>query len=675
MIRNSENNEILIKKLILQVKVKLFFAVILIMILISSNVYSYDKSRTRVGIHLGAQYNMIGIGFGKFYGVGATKESSMLDADDGYLSFVKKNSIDGTSITPSFGIFAEYESNSWWGLMLRAYYNNLSGEVSDITYEPNTKFDMSMNYFTFSPSLKIKPESFGDFFTYIGPSFSLNSKGEYDLLTNGQLNNGGSSFAGAYKVPRLNSFVFGLTLGIGLDWKTKMMIANRPFYMSPYFETSYFVNQKSSSNIGASQNTLTDNWATFVVKFGIDAKIGIDEKKEDIIVVKPMQEVDFTTPDQGIRRIKVNEYFPTLPYIFFDKNSASIPERYVQLSKNKANDFKESSLQDMMDGSLSQDEQKKKLQNVYYNILNIVGDRLRNTKNISLKLIGSAPNEKDGEQMAINIKNYLVENFNVEANRISIEGRDLPRIPSGNSSTTSEFKPLVDEENRRVEFVPSSVEFLKPVLVNRQEEMPFDNDFTLNTLDNIKVITWQLLISGEGKNFNFGPYSDTEIRIPASKVLGNRSSGQYNAELVVRTEDGRTLTHTKNFVLNREDDIIDKAIVKYQMLFNYAQTDAIRNSETFLRNELSPKLFSSENIMVTGYTDNIGRNENNLKLSKDRAREAKSIIADELRKQSLKVPVSYVGYGNDPSKTIFENKFPEGRFYNRVVSIEAIPAK
>ena len=80
-------------------------------------------------------------------------------------------------------------------------------------------------------------------------------------------------------------------------------------------------------------------------------------------------------------------------------------------------------------------------------------------------------------------------------------------------------------------------------------------------------------------------------------------------------------------------------------------------------------------VIIQGHADIIGNDAYNLKLSQARANDVKTILENALAKSGrtdVKFEVS--GYGEDPSHSPFNNKYPEERFYNRTVIIDIFNA-
>ena len=128
---------------------------------------------------------------------------------------------------------------------------------------------------------------------------------------------------------------------------------------------------------------------------------------------------------------------------------------------------------------------------VYHQILNIMGDRMRNNPSSSIALTGSSDNNpKEGKLMAENIKQYLVGRYGIDPSRISVEGKDKPAIPSEQPGATKELA-LLREGDRRVDITTNSPElmlqvggsptsFLKPVQIKAVQADPMDSHVVLD---------------------------------------------------------------------------------------------------------------------------------------------------------------------------------------------------
>jgi len=177
-------------------------------------------------------------------------------------------------------------------------------------------------------------------------------------------------------------------------------------------------------------------------------------------VVVPVRDVTFSVRAPKYIPIKrqVSETLPLRNYVFFDEGSSQIPNRYVMLSKDQASSFREVQLQSVQTESMT--GRSARQMNVYHNILNITGDRMRSNPGSSISLSGaSLKGPKEGKEFAEAIKYYLVDKFGIDANRITTDGRTKPLIPSEQPGGKKELT-LLREGDRRVDIVSSSPELM-----------------------------------------------------------------------------------------------------------------------------------------------------------------------------------------------------------------------
>jgi outer membrane protein OmpA-like peptidoglycan-associated protein len=96
------------------------------------------------------------------------------------------------------------------------------------------------------------------------------------------------------------------------------------------------------------------------------------------------------------------EYKPILNKIFFEQGASKLPERYKTRNKNQATNY------NMSDNTLE----------IYYDVLNIIGERMNNNKTYTLNIEGCNDNysaaEKNNMELssarATTIRNYLHNN-------------------------------------------------------------------------------------------------------------------------------------------------------------------------------------------------------------------------------------------------------------------------
>lgn len=411
---------------------------------------------------------------------------------------------------------------------------------------------------------------------------------------------------------------------------------------------------------------------------------GDDIYSVDIAEVLEDPEVVFTVdaPQNIPVERRVRETFPLRNYVFFNSGSAEIPDRYVLLRKDQVKDFKESQLEVFTPKTPS--GRSVRQMNVYYNVLNILGDRMGENPSSAVTLVGSSgKGPADGKVMAESVKQYLMDVFEIDASRISTEGREKPKIPSEQPGGILELK-LLGEEDQRVSIESSSpallMEFqsgpdasLKPVEIVTVQEVPLNNSVTFNVEGAEEAFSfWSLELKDEKEMVQyFGPFTQEKASIPAKTILGDRNVGDYKAKMIGKTKNGKTIekeapVHILFWALPKIEEVM-----RFSIIYEFDDSSSIAIYEKYLTEIVTPKIPVGGFVQICGYTDIIGEEGHNLKLSLDRANNVREIMGNALLKVGRNdVKFEVFGLGEDQKLSPFENKFPEERFYNRTVIID-----
>lgn len=453
------------------------------------------------------------------------------------------------------------------------------------------------------------------------------------------------------------------------------------------------------TNLGTPINTQYDDFA-FIVNNKMSKGYfsserpggsgGDDIYSFDILMPAIMEDVEFIVkaPVNIPGKVSLRAYFPLRNYIFFKAGSIEIPDRYVLLSKEQVKNFKE----DQHEGTapLSVSGRSARQMTVYYNILNILGDRMVKNHLLSIKLVGSsASGPEQARTMAESCKNYLVNIFEIDASRILIEGLNKPKIPSEQPGGILELE-LLREEDERVSVESTSpallMQFLSgnkdtpfnPVeIVTTQENSP-EGFVSFNVVGAEKTLTsWALkLVSENGEVQHFGPFTADMIEIEEKTILGESSMNTYKVMMTGQTKSGGIIKKETSLQLSTYTPPIMPEVTRFSIIFEFDDSRSISIYENYLVNIVIPKIRSGGTVVIQGFTDNIGKVEHNRKLSISRANDVKNIIEKGLSnagKTDVKLEVQ--GFGEDLNYSPFENKFPERHFYNRTVIIDIIPPK
>ena len=371
---------------------------------------------------------------------------------------------------------------------------------------------------------------------------------------------------------------------------------------------------------------------------------------------------------------RVKETFPMRNFVFFDESSNAIPNRYVTLTKDQAASFKEEQLLEAQPKDLT--GRSRRQMTAYHNVLNVLGDRMRDNRNATVTLTGSSDQgAANGKALAEAVKSYLVNIFDIDEQRIKTEGRDKPAIPSFQAGGTREVE-LVRPEDRRVEITSSSVELLEPLQIISLQEDPLDSDVQLNAIGaENSLASWSIEVSDDAGNVKrYGPFTTEHERVSGRAILGDKLQGQYKIALVGETKNGQSLRREESVKLVRTDQPDEDLGLRFSILFEFDQSKTVATYERFLTGTVAPLIPDGASVTIHGHTDVIGEESHNLKLSRDRANETQNVIERALsRAGKRRVKFDTYGFGEDVRRAPFENRLPEERFYNRTVIIDIVP--
>lgn len=375
--------------------------------------------------------------------------------------------------------------------------------------------------------------------------------------------------------------------------------------------------------------------------------------------------IEFVKPVIQLEEFETSTTHQLLGYIFFDEDSTNIPPRYSKISSYQTKIFSIDSLFGM-----NQIE-------VYHNILNIIGKRLILNPLATITVTGcnqdfrnEADNTPLSRRRAKEVSNYLEDVWSINPNRIKIEVRNLPEIYS-QIKTANGFA-----ENRRVEITSQTSSILEPIHIEDTliqisplaiRFKPQSNcevglhewfieirqfpDFKKisNKTDDIEDIDWQIR-------------TDSILKKPQQLVKTS-----INYQLRVKDNNGDTAS-TPAGVINvnyisldqkRKQATTDYKTDRYSVLFNDS-IDYILNLKTIeFLNYIKSKISSNSKVTISGQTDSLGDEANNLIISKRRA----IAVAKALRQNQKNA----IGLGSVIAA--LDSELPEGRLYKRCVNI------
>ena len=587
----------------------------------------------------------------------------------------------GSGIKPYVSLLAEYRPGKVWGGMLNIAYDNRGGKFNEVMAPCDCPANLStnMSYLAIEPSLRVAPFA-NSFYIFAGPTISFNVKKDFLYTQDKQEDKTG-------EWSDVNNTLFSAQAGMGIDIPVSAPASRTQMTVSPFvsFLTDF-----------GHEPRAVESWSNYTVRAGIALKFGTG-KKAAAAAVPPEFIAPAPTTTAVIFSVRapkmvpvnrpVKETFALRNSVFFDNGSASIPNRYVQLSNAQATLFNEDQLQQNQPTNLNNGRSARQLA-VYHNILNIIGDRLRANPNSNITLTGASDNNPaEGKLMAENIKQYLVNSFGINAARITTVGRDKPVVPSEKPGSTNELE-LLRAGDRRVDITSTSSDlllqvggvnspYLKPVQISTVQEDPLDSHVIFNAAGAQDALSsWTVNVTDEqGIAKRYGPYYGDKASIPGKNILGSNTSGNYKVVMLGETKSGEMIQKETTLRLVKSEDPKQQGL-RYSILFDFDESKSLASYEKFLTEVIAPLITDNSTVIIHGHTDIIGQDVYNQKLSTERAAGAQKIIEAALAKAGTKnVKFETNGYGEDVSTSPFENNLPEERFYNRTVIIDIIPAK
>jgi outer membrane protein OmpA-like peptidoglycan-associated protein len=379
-------------------------------------------------------------------------------------------------------------------------------------------------------------------------------------------------------------------------------------------------------------------------------------------------EVDTNSNEKQNFSIKIEDFTslslrPLLNYVFFDHNSSVIPQRYIKLKPEETKNF---SLKKLVNADALE---------TYYHVLNIIGLRLANNPEITINLIGTNSNkgeEKDNKQLSLAraeaVRDYFTNVWQIDPRRITITARNLPK------EATESDEEGADDENRRVEIISPSDVLSEPVITGDTIRVVTNTKlrFYPKSQSPVGIQKWSLTIkqynqvvkefSGEG---NLPEYVEWEINNEDKNFPKIPSNFTYTLKVIDLINQ---IYETKQQVIPVDQMTVDRKRLERRedrefeyyrlILFDYGSSN-LKEEHKKVIDYIKARIKPNSIVKIKGYTDRIGKEGINKRISTQRANAVARILGIR--------GVEVEGVGE--SELIYNNDLPEGRFYCRTVTI------
>lgn len=383
--------------------------------------------------------------------------------------------------------------------------------------------------------------------------------------------------------------------------------------------------------------------------------------------------IDLNYADVVIAEERSTDLVPLLPYIFFESNESSIPDRYHRLTPVSSASFNEENLRDSTIG-------------VYHDLLNIVGSRMRRYPESTITLIGCRePLDDTSSTDALSlaranmVRDYLTSSWGIATERIGVKSRALPREVSNRSVADGR------QENRRVEIETGDHRLVAPV-VTRSGGIDIDPD-ALVIVPELQfaesIASWKMRVASEEGVELFARQGSGVPESRFSWILANAdahrlvpagaAASTLRARLVAITTEGEELVAEREIPVRRTfssrlasgEVVRDSLVERYSLIFFDFDAPQITEFNSFAVEAIRNRMRTSSKVHITGLTDRIGDDAHNMDLSKRRAEKTSEKIRDRITPE-----VTTTEGGGE--KEVYNNDLPEGRMYNRTVMVEIV---
>ena len=372
-----------------------------------------------------------------------------------------------------------------------------------------------------------------------------------------------------------------------------------------------------------------------------------------------------------IEEIKTIDASPMLGHIYFAMGSSEISPQYIRFSgPGETAGFDEQKFTNTLEK--------------YYQDLNIVGKRLVDNSGATITLIGCNDNtgkEKGNKKLstrrAEKVRDYLQSIWGITPERMSIQVRNLPAKPS--SIRLKEGQA----ENRRVEIISTDPAILAPIRSTYLATRIDAPNLTLrpDVVAPYGIANWKITAVNDsgaldeqvGKG---APAKESTIQLGSRDLKTLASGGDIKVKMELQDSKGQSMVLAPepvkvNFIqtsqrLAQKQDL--RVQEKYALILFDFDKDTIDAQNQTIVNKIVDRIktLPKATVEIIGHTDNIGKEAYNLKLSERRALAVYKMLTAAYGENAGE-RIRYSGVG--PNAPLFDNQSPEGRSFNRTVTI------
>ena len=372
-----------------------------------------------------------------------------------------------------------------------------------------------------------------------------------------------------------------------------------------------------------------------------------------------------------IEEITTIDSSPMLGHVYFDTGSSDIPARYVRLNgRTETEGFSEQKLR----GSLEK----------YHNLLNVIGRRMNDHPEAAITLVGCNANtgaERGNTALsrlrAEAVKAYLQYVWGIAPDRMAVEARNLPEAPS-----TSRIE-AGRADNQRVEIRSDAAALLDVIESTYVEARMNTRALTVRPVVDSAygIARWEIRAAGgdevigrlEGESPLESVYA-LPLKVDDPEKLAAAGRISVTMEVTDRKQQQLQLSAAPvEFRYIQKKELMAKNLgykvqEKYALILFDFDSAQIKDRNQVIVDRIAARIrdLPDASVEIVGHTDNIGKDDYNMKLSERRAKAVyDQLIAAYGRDAGDRI--RFLGQG--PFSPLYENDMPENRAFNRTVTI------
>lgn len=423
--------------------------------------------------------------------------------------------------------------------------------------------------------------------------------------------------------------------------------------------------------LGLTNNVKDISWKINTLRLGAALKYSpmiVSAPKTILTGTINATSVDSKGLESPVVTIKVEEFLssnlkPLLSYVFFDENSSTLPSRYRKLKPTDTKNFTVDQLHNL------------DAVETYYYVLNIIGKRMLENPDAKIAIDGcnsnsgpEANNQELSRKRAETVRDYLLNTWGITSDRMILNKRNLPQEPSNIK------EPDGIAENRRVEITTNKWEILAPVASKDTFRItsPPAVRFKMTSKADAGIKEWNVKASQKDNSLyqfsaigNPSETLDWQMDLKQKDIPRSSEMLDYKLELIdnnnkkFETEKKSLPVEQITIQKKKRESIKDKYIDRFSLiLFSFDESKLSLYNKKVV-DLIQAAIKPNSTVRIVGHTDRMGNDSYNLKLSKERA----STLSNALKAAAFSTD------GKGETQQVYDNDFPEGRFYCRRVDV------